>query len=477
VRGLRLGLRGILVYALLLAASHAWIATQPPERRDAPQHAIRFEVPAMADDGPVRGRTNHLSALTWVSAAGEPRLPVVMIHGSPGSATNFSALGAAVAAEGRDVYALDLPGFGLSEAWVPSYSILAHARATLAAMDALGIERAHLVSWSMGGGVILHAADLAPQRVASLSLVASIGVQEAEGSGSYYFEHFKYALNYALMVVLPELLPHFGAFGPRATRHAFARNFWDTDQRPLRPLMERLETPALILQGRRDFLVPLWAAEISHELLRNSRLVILEGSHFLLFSEPFGQLRATCDELLPFLERHDRAGQPEPYARVDRSLARAGVEPFLLPRLAPWWIQLLLLASAWWFLPEAAVIACGVLAGTLQLDLPGGLIACAAALSLYDLTRSRRARAGFAFLAWCCGLAWVLILSLVAAIAGRFLVVRLTALIGAWPAVLLAIAILYAVLRGLQRLFARRSGRGLLIGRGQRFRVPRERLD
>jgi pimeloyl-ACP methyl ester carboxylesterase len=458
---------------LLLSASHTWIATRPAERRDAPEHAIGFEAPAMADDGPVRGRTNRLSALTWSAAGGEARLPVVLIHGSPGSATNFKALGAAVAAEGRDVYALDLPGFGLSETWVPSYSILAHARATLAAMDALGIERAHLVSWSMGGGVILHAADLAPQRVASLSLVASIGVQEAEGSGNYFFEHFKYALNYALTVVLPEFLPHFGAFGPRAPRHAFARNFWDSDQRPLRPLMEGLETPALILQGRSDFLVPLWAAETSHELLRNSRLVILEGSHFLLFSEP-GQLRATCDELLPFLARHDRAGRPEPRARVDRSVARAGIEPFLLPRLAPWWMQLLLLATAWWFLPEVAVIACGVLAGTLQLDLPGGLIGCALALSLYDFARSRRAGTGFPFLAWCCGLGWILILALLAAIAGRFLVARLTAPVGAWPAVLLSIAILCAILRGVQRLSARQSGRGFLIGRGHRFRTPLE---
>ena len=474
MRSLRIRRRGILVYALLLVASHAWIATQPQEPAEPPEHAIELELPAMRDDGPVPGRGQRLSVLTWPAQAAEPRLPVLMIHGSPGSATNFSALGAAVAAAGRDVYALDLPGFGLSEAWVPSYSILAHARATLTVMDALGIERAHLVSWSMGGGVILHAADLAPERVASLSLVASIGVQEAEGSGSYFFEHFKYALNYGLMVVLPELLPHFGAFGARAPRHAFARNFWDSDQRPLRALMERLETPALILHGRRDFLVPLWAAETASDLLRKSRLVILEGSHFLLLSEPLGELRATCDELLPFLERHDRAGQPEPHARVDRSLARAAIEPFFLPRLAPWWIQLLLLATVWWFLPEVAVIACGVLAGTLQLDLPGGWIACAGALSLYDFARSRRAGTGFPFVAWCWGLGWILILSLLAWIAGRFLVARLTAVIGAWPAVLVAIAILCAVLYWLQRAFAGQGGRGFLIGRGRRFRIPLE---
>ena len=161
-----------------------------------------------------------LSVLHWppagtpllAGAAARPAL--VLLHGSPGSARNFEDLGPELAARGWDVFAPDLPGFGRSGGDVPSYSILAQAHATLAMLDALSIERAHLASWSMGGGVVLHVAELAPERVASIAQIAAIGVQEAEGSGSYYFEHLKYAFAWFGLIVLPELVPHFGWLGP-----------------------------------------------------------------------------------------------------------------------------------------------------------------------------------------------------------------------------------------------------------------------
>lgn len=56
-------------------------------------------------------------------------------------------------------------------------------------MDALGIERAHLLGFSMGGGVVLNVADIAPQRVGSITMLSAIGVQEAELLGDYHLNH------------------------------------------------------------------------------------------------------------------------------------------------------------------------------------------------------------------------------------------------------------------------------------------------
>ena len=122
--------------------------------------------------------------------------------------------------EGFRVVAPDLPGFGMSERWVPDYSIETHARYVLALMDSLGIDRAHLVAHSMGSGVALHIADMAPGRVTSIVSYAGIGIQEGEGSGDYHLEHLKYGIGYALLVALPEVIPHFGLLGPRAPRHS-----------------------------------------------------------------------------------------------------------------------------------------------------------------------------------------------------------------------------------------------------------------
>lgn len=71
--------------------------------------------------------------------------------------------------------AYDLPGHGLSIDYPKAGSAKTAARAVLADLAARGIERVHLVGHSMGGAVATLAALLEPQRVASLTLLASGG--------------------------------------------------------------------------------------------------------------------------------------------------------------------------------------------------------------------------------------------------------------------------------------------------------------
>lgn len=376
--------RALAVYALLLLASHVFVSLRQRAPRPEGQGRLALAIPAQSDAGPVAGATTTLSVLAWPAAAAArsgAELPVVLLHGSPGSARNFETLGPLLAAQGRRALAVDLPGFGRSAGDVPSYSIRAHARATLALLDALAIERAHLVAWSMGGGVALEAASLAPERVASISLVASIGVQEAEGTGDYHFEHAKYAALWGALVALPEVAPHFGLFGARRDRVAFVRNFWDTDQRPLRCILERLAAPLLILHGEEDFLVPLWTAEETHRLVPGSRLVVLSASHFLPIGGTHGQARRTAAEIGTTLDAVDRGAPPPPPGRHDDAGVgeRGGPPPFALQRALPAWLALalvLLAASLSW---SAAGLACGWLVGALQLDFGLALLGCALA--------------------------------------------------------------------------------------------------
>ena len=63
----------------------------------------------------------------------------------------------------------------------------------LALLDHLDIAKAHLAGHSMGGAVSLNVARLAPQRVASLSLVASAGLGET--INGQYLQGFVAAAN------------------------------------------------------------------------------------------------------------------------------------------------------------------------------------------------------------------------------------------------------------------------------------------
>jgi pyruvate dehydrogenase E2 component (dihydrolipoamide acetyltransferase) len=101
---------------------------------------------------------------------GEAGEPVVLIHGFGGDLNNWLFALPALAEEHR-VYALDLPGHGGSSKDVGDGTGLADA--VVGFLDAVGLDRPHLVGHSLGA---LVAAQVAARgRAASLTLVAPAG--------------------------------------------------------------------------------------------------------------------------------------------------------------------------------------------------------------------------------------------------------------------------------------------------------------
>jgi len=114
--------------------------------------------------------TAHGSLSSLVSGAGDEQ--IVCLHGLGSNKTSFFETVSALTPD-HTVHAVDLPGFGSSSkpARAP-YNAPYFARATLGYLDAMAIERAHLVGNSMGGRVALEVAFAAPERIASLTLLS-----------------------------------------------------------------------------------------------------------------------------------------------------------------------------------------------------------------------------------------------------------------------------------------------------------------
>src|SRR5258706_7845214 len=110
-----------------------------------------------------------------------PGEAVVMIHGVGGWAENWREVMEPIARSGRRAIAVDLPGFGESEApgRVPYFgpTNAYYPRFVLSLMDELGLAQAHLIGSSMGGAVAYMTAVTAPDRVRSLTLAASGGLR------------------------------------------------------------------------------------------------------------------------------------------------------------------------------------------------------------------------------------------------------------------------------------------------------------
>jgi pimeloyl-ACP methyl ester carboxylesterase len=98
---------------------------------------------------------------------------LVMVHGFGGHTYSFRNQMAAFSGMHRCV-ALDLKGFGFSGRVPGDHSLTEQARIVLGTMDALGIGKGTLIGHSMGGEVVVRAAEIAPERVEKLILVASV---------------------------------------------------------------------------------------------------------------------------------------------------------------------------------------------------------------------------------------------------------------------------------------------------------------
>jgi pimeloyl-ACP methyl ester carboxylesterase len=122
--------------------------------------------------GRLRFRTVATSGarLSIVEAGTGP--PVVALHGL--GATKGSFLPTVVALAGRfRVIACDLPGFGDSDKPIgASYDARFFADAGVDLLDALALQRVHLIGNSLGGRVALEIALLHPDRVSRVALLA-----------------------------------------------------------------------------------------------------------------------------------------------------------------------------------------------------------------------------------------------------------------------------------------------------------------
>ncbi|WP_433245420.1 alpha/beta fold hydrolase [Streptosporangium sp. CA-135522] len=97
---------------------------------------------------------------------------VLFVHGNVSSAAFWRGTLLALAGEHRP-FAVDLRGFGDSDP-APvdaTRGLRDYSDDVLALLDALGLESAHLVGWSMGGGVVLQALRDRPSAVRSVTLV------------------------------------------------------------------------------------------------------------------------------------------------------------------------------------------------------------------------------------------------------------------------------------------------------------------
>ncbi|MFD7492509.1 alpha/beta fold hydrolase [Streptomyces sp. NPDC059832] len=129
-------------------------------------------------DVETRFGTTHVYRYGPTDPAAEDRTPVVLIHGAGGCSAQWYPNTRALGAE-RPVYALDTPGDpGRSVHREPMWQPERAAQWMDETLDALGLDRVHLVGSSYGGWLVINQAHLRPGRLASVTALDPGGLEK-----------------------------------------------------------------------------------------------------------------------------------------------------------------------------------------------------------------------------------------------------------------------------------------------------------
>jgi pimeloyl-ACP methyl ester carboxylesterase/flavin-dependent dehydrogenase len=251
--------------------------------------------------------------VTPVSSVGDPDSSeaVVFVHGNPGSRRDWDDLLGRVAPFARGV-ALDMPGFGRAERPREfSYTVEGYAGFLGSALDALAVERAHLVLHDFGGPWALEWAVRNPDRFASAVLIntgaltdyrwhylAKIWRTPVAGE-AFQATTTRSGLRMVLRHGNPRGLPR--AFVDRmydnvdeGTKRAILRLYRATDEpgavgRRHADALAPLDRPALVVWGAHDPYIPVAMAERQRDAFPSAQVVIVEGSgHWPFADDPDG---------------------------------------------------------------------------------------------------------------------------------------------------------------------------------------------
>jgi pimeloyl-ACP methyl ester carboxylesterase len=264
---------------------------------------------------------------------GSPELhPVVLIHGLGGCWQNWLENIRAIAATGRRVLALDLPGFGFSEMPDDEISISGYGRVVNELCDRLDTGEVVLVGHSMGGFTACETAIQFPERVEQVVLISAAGITTsdlahqpilvgarlvailgeravAQSERVVVRKRLRRFL-YASFIRYPDLLEtdFLYEITRGSGRPAFLpalRAIFEYDYRHRLP---EIRCPALVVWGEDDMLVPKRDADDYERLIPRARKVVLEDTgHSAMIERP----QTFNDLLVEFLAEDDLPAHEE----------------------------------------------------------------------------------------------------------------------------------------------------------------------
>jgi pimeloyl-ACP methyl ester carboxylesterase len=204
--------------------------------------------------------------------------------------------------QGFSILAIDLPGFGLSQAPISAFNVLDYANIVAAFIVKLKLDNVVLVGHSFGGRVAIKVASKYSGLVANLVLVDSAGFATDDLKKNIFAV--------AAKIVKPLFKPKFmqpvrtkiyqriGAEDYVATPN-LQKTFVEVSGEDLSRDMQTVTCPTLVIFGDEDKDTPLEFGQKMNSLIPNSKLIIIpSASHFSFLDQPEIFVKSLCNFIL-----------------------------------------------------------------------------------------------------------------------------------------------------------------------------------
>jgi pimeloyl-ACP methyl ester carboxylesterase len=229
---------------------------------------------------------NGINIAYTESGSGEP---VVLVHGGNADRTGYDSFRAALG-DGVRAIAYDQRDSPDTPYDKDGYTLRDHADDCAAFIEALGLERAHVVGASYGGIVAMLTAILYPERVQSLVLMStspSAELTEARGREAMESKNAEQIQRLMLGVLLsdeaiennPELVATATVAVRQRTPEAVTRRMAAVVGHDCRAELASIKAPTLVLHGKDDPVVGPAAATFMAANIPNAELRLIEGRH------------------------------------------------------------------------------------------------------------------------------------------------------------------------------------------------------
>lgn len=216
-----------------------------------------------------------------------------------------------------EVFLFDNRGSGQTTATPPPYTIELLANDVIAFMDALKIEKAHMLGFSMGSAIIQTIGLNHPDRISKGVLIApfstlpATAIMQATATAKLFERGVDPAI--ALETILPWIYSNDYLSNPKRIEQTIQDLINDPFPQPpegyigqlealkafdLTDRLNEIQTPMLILSGKEDLYTPYYTAKILERHLPNGTLIGLPKlSHMLHIEAPeviIKETRAFC---------------------------------------------------------------------------------------------------------------------------------------------------------------------------------------